>query len=104
MSVREFNKKATELENTEVICVSMDLPFAFGRFCAAEGIENVSVGSDFRTSNFGKDYGVTFVDGPLQGLLSRSIVVIDENGTVTYTEQVAETVDEPNYDAALTAL
>lgn len=103
MSVRQFNQKATALDNTTVVCVSKDLPFALGRFCGAEGINNVLVGSAFRSS-FGEDYGVTFKTGPLTGLLSRSVVVIDENGKVTYTEQVAETADEPDYDAALKAL
>lgn len=102
-SVREFNTKAAALNNTTVVCVSKDLPFALGRFCGAEGINNVLVGSAFRSS-FGEDYGVTFKTGPLTGLLSRSVVVIDENGKVTYTQQVAETADEPDYDAALKAL
>ncbi|MBC6907235.1 thiol peroxidase [Saccharophagus sp. K07] len=102
-SVRTFNQKAADLQNTEVLCVSMDLPFALGRFCGAEGINNVSTASGFRSS-FGKDYGLTFSTGPLKGLYSRSIVVIDENGKVKYTEQVAETAQEPNYDAALAAL
>ena len=102
-SVREFNTKATALKDTTVVCVSKDLPFALGRFCGAEGIENVLVGSAFR-SQFGEDYGVTFKTGPLTGLLSRAVVVIDENGQVTYTQQVAETTDEPDYDAALKAL
>ena len=103
MSVRQFNQKATALDNTTVVCVSKDLPFALGRFCGAEGIENVLVGSAFRSS-FGEDYGVTFKTGPLTGLLSRAIVVIDENGQVVYTQQVPETADEPDYDAALNAL
>ena len=103
MSVRQFNQKATALDNTTVVCVSKDLPFALGRFCGAEGIENVLVGSAFRSS-FGEDYGVTFNTGPLTGLLSRAVVVIDENGQVVYTQQVPETADEPDYDAALNAL
>lgn len=103
MSVRQFNQKATSLDNTTVVCVSKDLPFALGRFCGAEGIDNVLVGSAFRSS-FGEDYGVTFKTGPLTGLLSRAVVVIDENGQVVYTQQVAETADEPDYDAALNAL
>ncbi|MEX1200176.1 MAG: thiol peroxidase [Methylophaga sp.] len=102
-SVRQFNTKATALDNTTVVCVSKDLPFALGRFCGAEGLDNVSVGSAFR-SKFGEDYGVTFTTGPLTGLLSRAVVVIDENGKVIYTQQVAETADEPDYDAALKAL
>ncbi len=100
-SVRSFNKKAAELNNTVVLCISKDLPFAQNRFCGAEGIENVITLSDFRTGQFGKDYGNLIVDGPLAGLLSRSIVVINENGKIVYTEQVAETVNEPNYDLAL---
>lgn len=103
MSVRQFNTKAAALDNTTVVCVSKDLPFALSRFCGAEGLNNVVNGSAFR-SKFGEDYGVTFKTGPLTGLLSRSVVVIDENGKVTYTQQVAETADEPDYDAALKAL
>ncbi len=103
-SVRAFNKLASSLENTVVICVSRDLPFAQARFCGAEGIENVVMGSDFVAGQFGKDYGLEFTDGPLAGLNSRSIVVLDENHAVLYTEQVSETVEEPNYDNALAAL
>ena len=102
-SVRTFNKLAAGLENTTVVCISKDLPFALGRFCGAEGIENVTVTSDFRTG-FGDAYGVTFADGPLRGLLSRSVVVIDADGVVRHTEHVAETGQEPDYDAALAAL
>ena len=104
MSVRKFNEKASGLDNTVVICVSADLPFAAGRFCGAEGIENVKTGSIFRQPAFGVDYGVTVTTGPLAGLLSRSVVVIDASGNVAYTEQVQETTEEPNYDAALSAL
>lgn len=103
MSVRTFNQKAAELENTQVLCIAMDLPFAMARFCGAEGIENVTTASGFRSS-FGKDYGVTFSTGPLAGLYSRSVVVLDENGEVLYTEQVAETTEEPDYKSALAAL
>ncbi|ANW95673.1 lipid hydroperoxide peroxidase [Wenyingzhuangia fucanilytica] len=102
-SVRTFNKKASELANTKVLCISKDLPFAHARFCGAEGIENVLSLSDI-SGNFGKDYEVTFADGPLEGLLSRSIVVINTQGEITYTEQVSETTSEPNYEAALAAL
>ena len=102
-SVRKFNEKAAALDNTVVVCVSADLPFALSRFCGAEGIENVKVASSFRSS-FGLDYGVEFVSGPLAKLLSRSVVVLDETGKVLHSEQVAETVDEPNYDAALASL
>ncbi|WP_428818989.1 thiol peroxidase [Microbulbifer sp. MCCC 1A16149] len=102
-SVRTFNEKVSSLDNTVVVCVSADLPFAMTRFCGAEGIENVKLGSAFRAS-FGDDYGVAFETGPLKGLLSRSVVVIDENGKVVYTEQVAETADEPSYEGAISAL
>lgn len=103
MSVRAFNEKAASLNNCTVLCVSKDLPFALGRFCGAEGIDNVTTASAFRSS-FGEDYGLTFTTGPLAGLLSRAVVVIDEQGKVSYTEQVSETADEPNYEAALAAL
>lgn len=103
-SVRQFNKEAAELENTKVLCVSKDLPFAQARFCGAEGIANVEMLSDFRDGNFGKAFGLEFVDGPLKSLLSRAVVVLDEEGKVIYTEQVGETVDEPNYKAALEVL
>jgi thiol peroxidase len=103
-SVRQFNKEAAELENTIVLCISKDLPFAQTRFCGAEGIENVVMLSDYKDGGFGKAYQVEFTDGPLQGLHSRAVVVVNENGNVVYTEQVAETVDEPNYKAALEAL
>lgn len=102
-SVRSFNTKAAELEGVIVVCVSADLPFALGRFCGAEGIDNVLVGSSFRSS-FGEDYQVTFKTGLLTGLLSRAIVVIDKDGIVRYTEQVANTSDEPDYEAALKTL
>jgi thiol peroxidase len=102
-SIRTFNQKASDLDNTKVLCVSADLPFAAARFCGAEDIKNVATGSSFRGS-FGTDYGVSFSDGPLAGLLSRSIVVIDEQGTVIYTEQVAETTEEPDYSAATAVL
>ncbi|MBC8768101.1 thiol peroxidase [Arenibacter sp. BSSL-BM3] len=103
-SVRQFNEKAAELVNTKVLCISKDLPFAQNRFCGAEGLDNVEMLSDFRDGNFGKAFGVEFIDGPLKSLHSRSVVVVDEEGKVIYTEQVAETVDEPNYDAALEVL
>lgn len=103
-SVRTFNKSAASLENTKVICVSRDLPFAQSRFCGAEGIENVEVLSDFADGSFGKDYQLEIANGPLANLHSRVVVVIDENGVVKYTEQVTEIVDEPNYEGALNAL
>lgn len=102
-STREFNKRAGGRDDTVVLCVSQDLPFAFSRFCGAEGIENVKTGSTFRSS-FLDDYGVTIVDGPLAGLASRAVVVVDGDGTVTYTEQVPEIGQEPDYEAALAAL
>lgn len=102
-SVRKFNQEAAQLDNVSILCVSADLPFAAGRFCGAEGIENVTTGSSFRSS-FGDDYGVTIKTGPLAGLLSRAVVVIDEQGEVLYTEQIQETADEPDYDSALAVL
>jgi len=103
-SVRNFNKKAADLTNTSVLCISRDLPFAQARFCGAEGIENVIMLSDFNTAKFGKDYGLEIIDGPLAGLHSRCIVVLNTEGKVIYTEQVAETTEEPNYDLALASL
>ncbi len=102
-SARKFNEEAGSLNNAVVINVSKDLPFALGRFCAAEGLDHVETLSDFR-SNFGNDFGVTIVDGPMKGLLSRAVIVTDENNIVLYSEQVPEIVNEPNYDAALSAL
>lgn len=103
MSVRKFNEKAGALKNTVVLCVSMDLPFAQSRFCGAEGINNVVTASAFRSA-FGDHYGVTIAEGPLAGLLSRAVVVINEGGKVIYTEQVPEIAQEPDYTAALAAL
>lgn len=103
-SVRTFNREASELENTKVLCISHDLPFAQARFCGAEGLDNVINLSDYKNGSFGKTYGLDFVDGPLDTLHSRVVIVIDGNGTVKYTEQVAEIVDEPNYKGALEAL
>lgn len=102
-SVRTFNEKAAEAENTVVLCISRDLPFAMNRFCATEGIKNVVSASDFR-SDFGKDYGVVQEDGPLKGLLARAVVVLNSEGTVTYTQLVPEITEEPDYDAALEAV
>lgn len=104
MSVRRFNEKAAASRNTVVVCVSADLPFAMSRFCGAEGIHNVVTGSVFRSPEFGRDYGVLITTGPLAGLLSRAVVVIDEDGNVAYTQQVGEIADEPDYEAALAAL
>lgn len=103
-SVRSFNAKANALENTKVLCISRDLPFAQKRFCGAEGLENVINLSDFNTGQFGKDYGLEIVDSVLAGLHSRVVIVLDENGIVKYTEQVPEIADEPNYEKALAAL
>ncbi len=103
-SVRKFNEKASQLQNTTVLCISRDLPFAQKRFCGAEGLENVENLSDFKDGQFGKDYGLEITDGPLAGLHSRVVIVVNENGEVVYTEQVDEIADEPNYDAALAAL
>ncbi len=102
-SVRHFNESASSLDNTVVLCVSADLPFAQGRFCGAEGLTNVKTGSSFR-SNFGQAFGVTLADGRLSGLLARAVVVLDESGTVVHTELVPEIAQEPNYDSALSAL
>ncbi|WP_136668131.1 thiol peroxidase [Flavobacterium sp. H122] len=103
-SVRKFNQEASSLENTKVLCISRDLPFAQNRFCGAEGLENVINLSDFKDASFGNDYGLTIENGPLAGLHSRAVVVLDENGIVKYSEQVSEIVDEPNYESALAAL
>ena len=102
-STRTFNERASSLDNTTVVCVSADLPFALGRFCGAEGLSDVQVASTFR-SDFGNDFGVKLADGKLAGLLARAVVVLDESGTVTYTELVSEIAQEPNYDAAIAAL
>lgn len=104
MSVRQFNSKVQSLKNTVVLCVSMDLPFAHSRFCGAEGLKDVISASVFRSPDFGKSYGVTITDGPLAGLLSRAIIIIDENKKVIYTEQVPEITEEPNYEKALAML
>jgi thiol peroxidase len=103
MSVRTFNKEAATRANVAVLNIAMDLPFAMGRFCGAEGIKNAEALSAFRSS-FAKDYGLMITDGPLSGLCSRAVVVLDENNKVLYTEQVAEIVNEPNYAKALAAL
>jgi thioredoxin-dependent peroxiredoxin len=103
-SVRAFNEKASQLENTKVLCISRDLPFAQKRFCGAEGLENVINLSDFKSGSFGKDYGLEIVDSVLSGLHSRVVIVLDENGIVKYSEQVSEIADEPNYDKALATL
>lgn len=103
-SVRRFNEEAASIPDTAVVCVSVDLPFAMGRFCAANGIENVKVASAFRSPLFGQEYGVQLCDGPLAGLLSRAVVVIAPDGRVKYRELVSEITNEPDYAAALSAV
>ncbi|MCB9196663.1 MAG: thiol peroxidase, partial [Flavobacteriales bacterium] len=104
MSTRKFNAEASKLENTQVVCVSRDLPFAFKRFCGAEGIDQLITASDFKTGQFGKDYGLEMTSGALKGLHSRCIIVLDENSKVIYTEQVPEIANEPNYELAMAAI
>ncbi len=103
-SVRKFNEHASSLTNTKVLCISRDLPFAQKRFCGAEGLENVENLSDFKDGSFGNDYGLTITDSVFEGLHSRAVVVLDENGIVKYTEQVPEIANEPNYEAALSSI
>ena len=103
-SVRRFNQEASALADTVVLCVSMDLPFAMGRFCSVEGLKDVVPASAFRSPMFGKNYGVELVDGPLRGLLTRAVVIVDTQGTVVFTDLVGQITDEPDYDAALAAL
>ena len=105
MSVRAFNQKASSLNNTVVLCISADLPFAQNRFCGAEGIENVQTLSTFRnTAGFAESYGVAIKDGSLAGLTARAVIVLDENNKVLHSELVSEITNEPNYDAAVAAL
>lgn len=103
-STRQFNSKMNERDDVVVVCISQDLPFAFSRFCGAEGLEKVKTASTFRSPEFLSDYGVKVEDGPLAGLCARAVVVIDESGTVVYNELVSEIVNEPNYDEALNAV
>ena len=103
-SVRKFNEQAAGLDNTAVVCLSFDLPFALGRFCGAEGIENVTAVSLFRSPGFGKDFGVGIEDGPLSGLAARAVLVIDEQGKVLFSQLVDDITHEPDYDAAIAAL
>ncbi|MEX2515708.1 MAG: thiol peroxidase [Gammaproteobacteria bacterium] len=103
-STRKFNQNAAQLQNVALLMISADLPFAMARFCAAEGIEQVTTLSMMRNRNFAKDYGVLINDGPLTGITARAVVVLDENNKVLYTELVPEIADEPNYDAAMKAL
>jgi thiol peroxidase len=100
-SVRYFNKAAGELKNTKVLCISRDLPFAQSRFCGAEGLANVITLSDFATGEFGKNYGLEIIDGPLQNLHSRVVIILNEEGKIIYTEQVPEIANEPDYAKAL---
>jgi len=103
-SVRRFNEEASKLKDAVVVCISRDLPFAQSRFCAAEGLKNVITASEYKDSRFSDAYGVRITDGPLAGLLSRAIVVVDPSGKVVYTEQVPEIAQEPDYAKALAAL
>ncbi len=103
-SVRTFNERAAGLDNTTVLCVSADLPFAQKRFCGAEGIENVQAVSTFKSAEFLSDYGVGMTDGPLEALCARAVVVLDETGNVVHQQLVPEIGDEPDYDAAINAL
>jgi thiol peroxidase len=102
-SVRKFNEMASSLDNTVVVCVSADLPFALGRFCGAEGLADVKTASTFR-SDFGDAFGVKMADGKLAGLMARAVVVLDERGTVLHSQLVPEIAQEPDYDAAIASL
>lgn len=103
-SVRKFNAQANDVDNTVVLCISADLPFAQARFCGSEGLENVQNLSSFRSADFGKNYGVAITDGPLAQLTARAVVVLDENNTVLHSELVSEIAEEPDYAAALAVL
>lgn len=103
-SVRKFNEEMSKVDNTVVLCISKDLPFALKRFCAAEGLENVIPLSEMRDLNFSEDYGVRITEGPMAGLMSRAVVILNEFGEVIYTEQVPEIAQEPNYEKAMAAL
>lgn len=103
-SVRAFNKAITDIENTKVLCISRDLPFSQDQFCAAEGLTNVIMLSDFKNGDFGKDYGLIMTNGVFDGLLSRCVIITDTNGTIIYTEQVSKIEQEPDYVAALKSL
>lgn len=103
-SVRRFNKEVTELDNTVVICISMDLPFAMGRFCTVEGLDNVTVASAFRSPSFGEKYGMQIVDGPLAGLLARGVIVLDKDHKVLFSDLVEEVSNEPDYEGAISNL
>lgn len=103
-SVRKFNAEVSKLNNTVVLCISKDLPFAHGRFCTTEGLNNVVPLSELRDDSFSKAYGVKIIDGPLAGVFSRAVVVVDASGKVVYSEQVPEITQEPDYEAALNAV
>ncbi len=103
-SARKFNEKASKLENTKVLCISRDLPFAQSRFCAAEGLDNVEMLSDFNEGSFGKQNGLEITEGPFEGLHSRVVLVLDTDNKIIHSEQVSEIGEEPNYDAALKSL
>ncbi|MBT8304007.1 MAG: thiol peroxidase [Bacteroidia bacterium] len=103
-SVRQFNEEAAELDNTKVLCISRDLPFRQEQFCAADGLDNVVMLSDFKSGEFGRSYGLLMTNGIFDALLSRCVIIINKEGIVTYTEQVPEIGQEPNYKAALEAL
>ncbi len=103
-SVRRFNQEAAKFKDTVVLCVSMDLPFAMTRFCTAEGIDGVIPASAFRSPDFGKQYGLTMVDGPLAGLLARAVLILDEKRNVIYSDLVSEITNEPDYDGAIYVL
>jgi len=103
-SVRYFNELAGKLDNTKVLCISRDTPFAQSRFCGAEGLENVITLSDFETGQFGRDYGLQIMDGPLKGFCSRVVIIVSDAGQITYTQQVQSITDEPDYDEVIAAL
>ncbi|MGY9072112.1 MAG: thiol peroxidase [Acidimicrobiales bacterium] len=103
-SIRTFNERAADMDGTVVLCVSADLPFAQGRFCGTEGLENVSTASTFKNPEFLENFGVAMSDGKLEGLCARAVVVMNADGTVLHSELVSEIAQEPNYDAALEAL
>lgn len=103
-SVKNFNERASKLNNTEILCISRDLPFAQKRFVDDEGLKNITNLSDFRQGDFGKDYGVEMMDGPMAGLLSRVVIVLDEDGKVIHNQQVPDIGEEPDYLAALKSL
>lgn len=102
--MRKFNEAASQLNNVMVLCISADLPFAQARFCGTENLQDVIAASTFRHPEFGKHYGVTIADGPLAGLMSRAVMVLDPNGKIIYTQQVPEITQEPDYQATLAAV